>query len=197
MRLSSRAQPSICGCSCVARVALFPESATSARNLDAVRGNLRQWSQSERSKLTAVWRLFILIAAIAACAGLLLHQYPWAIYYGNFNFSFEMTFASYLIVTSILGSTVAVAVFLPLHKSLTGPASALIAGVIIFGSNCLLALLFGPGSADIPHTRVRGIFFSEWKFMTYIGTVALPVTLLSAALMWLGKVRLLRRTGVY
>jgi len=49
---------------------------------------------------------------------------------------------------------------------------------LVFGSFALLALLFGPFGVDVPMTRVRGIFFAEWKFVSFIFIDAVILTAL-------------------
>jgi hypothetical protein len=45
----------------------------------------------------------------------------------------------------------------------------------LFAAYVLLALLFGPFGFEIPGTRIRGIFFAEWKFVTFIFVDAIPL----------------------
>lgn len=39
---------------------------------------------------------------------------------------------------------------------------------ISFALFCLLSLFFGPLGLNLPGTRIRGVFFSEWKFTNFI-----------------------------
>lgn len=51
----------------------------------------------------------------------------------------------------------------------------------------VLAFVFGPTGFDIPGTRVRGIFFAEWKFVTFFFYVGLPVALTTATTAFLSR----------
>lgn len=66
----------------------------------------------------------------------------------------------------------------------SGIVLGVICGVIVLALGVLLALLFGPGGFHVPGTVVR-IFFSEWKFVNFIGYAALPISMIVFLLEWL------------
>jgi hypothetical protein len=39
---------------------------------------------------------------------------------------------------------------------------------MIFVLFCVVSGVFGPLGLDVPGTRIRGVFFSEWKFINFI-----------------------------
>jgi len=92
------------------------------------------------------------------------------------------TLASYLIVASITGVIVGLVsasmqgtkMRFSLRVAATGSGS--------FGLLTLMAILLGPAGVTIPETRVRGIFFAEWKFLTFIFYIGLPVSFLATGL---------------
>jgi hypothetical protein len=101
---------------------------------------------------TGVIRILAMAAHYAAALGLLFRSYPWSVY-SNFDFPLGMTLVSYLLVGAI-GTSVA-------------------AG---------LSMMFGPSGANIPGTRVRGIFFAEWMFVVFFVNVGLPLSALASLL---------------
>ena len=126
--------------------------------------------------------------------GLEFWAYPWAIYFGNFTYGFGITLVSYL-VTALLVSSVAAAAtfFLSHYRSMPAIGQALMTATSMLVTLCALALIFGPFGLDVPLTRVRGIFFSEWNFMTFSSEVSAPTAVLAGLIAW-AIVRRQRRT---
>ena len=119
------------------------------------------------------------------CFGLLFLTYPWSTYYANFSYGARITIVSYLLLALIVGVVVGVVVGLSSFSS-SGPRPSRFAltGILSFASLVAMSLLLGPGGVDIFGIRIRGIFFSEWKFVIFDVFVALPVSLLDASLIW-------------
>jgi hypothetical protein len=63
-----------------------------------------------------------------------------------------------------------------------------VVAILVAGTTFLLLLLLtglfsGPGLfLNIPGTRVQGIFFAEWNFVTFLMYVALPFSVASGVL---------------
>ena len=128
------------------------------------------------------------VAAFVSSQILLQVQYPWSLY-AAYNFSKDVTIASYLLVSVILALVAATStvVFLRVIKG-SILASALLCGAAAFLAAALMALLMGPGGIDVPGLRLNGIFFSEFEFLRFIFFVAAPVSLIAAALCgWLAR----------
>lgn len=122
---------------------------------------------------------------------LLQLQYPWSIY-AAYKFSKIFTLTSYLIVAAMIAAIAVVVLyfFLRLPKA-SAVFRAIMCGITMFGLMFLWAILFGPVGMNIPGTRVRGIFFSEFEFLGFIFFVAAPASMITAALCgWLGCRRL-------
>jgi hypothetical protein len=118
--------------------------------------------------------------------GLEFWAYPWAIEFGNFTFGFGITLASYLIVAFIVGLIAAAATFsLSLYRTMPAIGQALMTGTAMLTALCVFALILGPFGVDIPGTRARGIFFSEWQFMTFTSEVSAPTAILAGFVVWL------------
>ena len=113
---------------------------------------------------------------------LLQLQYPWSIY-AAYNFSKIFTLTSYLIVAAMIAVIAAVTshFFLRLPKA-SAVFRAILCGITVFGLMFLWAILFGPVGLNMPGTRVRGIFFSEFEFLGFIYFVAVPASTITAAL---------------
>jgi hypothetical protein len=123
------------------------------------------------------------VLAFLAALGALQVVYPWSTYYGNFNFGWWPTAVSYVIVAALPAFVGALTMLALLRaRSLSTTVRAVGSGVITFIVAVVLALLFGPGGVSIPGTRVRGIFFSEWRFLNFVFLVAGPVSALVALL---------------
>ncbi len=117
--------------------------------------------------------------------GLEFWVYPWAIYFGNFTYGFGITLISYLIVALVVCLLASAATFsLSLYRSMPAIGQALMTGTSMLTALIVLALIFGPFGVDIPGTRARGIFFSEWKFMTFTSEVSAPVAVLAGLITW-------------
>lgn len=129
------------------------------------------------------------VAAGLVCAatslGLLFWAYPWSVYYGNFTFGYGITLRSYVVMALFIGVVVSAAASIVCRIPRIEPSGeALAAGLIALSSLILISLLLGPCGADLPGTRIAGIFFSEFKFMNFIGEVALPSSIVASGLSW-------------
>jgi hypothetical protein len=121
----------------------------------------------------------------AASFGLQFWAYPWSVYYENFSFGRGITLRSYVIMAILIGAIVSTAVLIASQiKRITPSAEALVAGLVTIFSLIFVSLILGPFGADIPGTRIRGIFFSEFKFTNFIADVAFPSSCLASALTW-------------
>jgi hypothetical protein len=114
------------------------------------------------------------------CTIALFAFYPWSTYFGNFRFGLAITAGSYLIVALMTGIWVALT-YLVLQKRVSSARLAgAICGSVLFGLLAACALLLGPIGLNVPGTRIRGIFFAEWKFLTFMGYIAPAVAVISA-----------------
>jgi hypothetical protein len=123
--------------------------------------------------------------SFVVCLGLLFVFYPWSIYFGNFTYSEGSTLASYLLLALVVGliSSATVLVF-PFHLGRPAGGQGALTGIILFLAYCGSSLLLGPLGVEILNTRVRGIFFSEWKFVGFDIEIALPLSMIGAAVVW-------------
>lgn len=124
-------------------------------------------------------RVMFNVAAGLLCAvaslGLLFWAYPWSIYYGNFTFAYGITLRSYVIMALLIGALVWIAMSISSRFLRLKPSTeALFTGLVTIFALILISLMLGPSGANIPETRISGIFFSEFKFMNFIADVALP-----------------------
>jgi len=108
-------------------------------------------------------------------------------YSRNSILSKASTIASYVILAVLLtfvASFVAPAVTQLLFPGLRGRgvANAMATAGMIFLLFCVISALFGPLGLDIPGTRIRGIFFSEWKFINFVLYNAVLLALLGGVL---------------
>jgi len=124
-----------------------------------------------------------LISAII-CLALLLSVYPWFTYYGNFYFGFGITILSYLLVAFCVGLLSAAVIAVLAYTKLPRWGYGMLTGALSFVLIFIGSLAIGPGGLDLPHTTIRGIFFSEWKFATFILKVGLPISFLNGAYAW-------------
>lgn len=120
----------------------------------------------------------------AAALLFLVLAYPPSTYLNYFYFPKTETKFTYVIValfTSLISSWVApkAAPLLLPRVTKSKWAGAAMTGFIGFMIQAILSFGFGPRGWDVPGTRVRGIFFSEWDFLTFIGHVASPMAFLS------------------
>lgn len=110
----------------------------------------------------------------------LILEYPCSTY-AAFDFPQWMTFISYVVVAALTtapaATTAAVFLWAP---AASATFRSVACGVASFGLMALLGLLLGPAGLDIPGTRVRGMFFAEWKFLNFIFLVAAPSALVAA-----------------
>jgi len=113
-------------------------------------------------------------------------------YLRNSTLSKTITVASYIILAFLL-SLIAVYLVpsvtcLILPKLLEGGwADAIMTAGIIFVLFCAISVLFGPVGVDLPGTRIRGIFFAEWKFVVFILKNGAPLALLGGILKLFAK----------
>lgn len=132
-----------------------------------------------------VWRSILIgIPSGVICLGLLFLIYPWSTYYNNFTYGLKVTLGSYLLLSLLVGIVGSITVGGLSFAKLSALRKCALSGVFSFALLFTGSLLFGPGGIDLFDTRVGGIFFSEWKFVTFIGTVALPISILNAILAW-------------
>jgi len=119
------------------------------------------------------------------CLGLLFAVYPWSVYFGNFTYGSGMTLLSYVLLAVLVGIVVASAscIFV-LFSRMVAITQGLLTGIVSFALLFSGSLLLGPGGIDIFDTRIGGIFFSEWKFLTFDSCIALPISIFAAALVW-------------
>jgi len=132
------------------------------------------------SAVSFVWRY---TASLISALLFLLWAYPWSISYGAFTFSRAKTGTAYAILAMVM-PLVVWAVFRGLcvfgrtrlgNLSLT--AATAVASIVSFA---IIAWLWGPFGLETPGTRVQGIFFSEWNFLTFVLKVVPPFAVLSA-----------------
>jgi hypothetical protein len=126
------------------------------------------------------------MVSFIVCLGLLFIFYPWSTYYQNFNYGAGITFISYLLLASLVGFIVTVVVgIMSFYTKMPALGQCVMTGVVSLTSLSAGAFLMGPVGIEIFDTRVRGIFFSEWQFLNFICTIALPISILGAGLVWL------------
>jgi hypothetical protein len=134
---------------------------------------------STRGKELTIMKRALLASGLAllACFVLSFVVYPWSTYYGQFSYSRGETLSSYVFLSAVVGMITLIAAIVARDKPVPS-------GILSLALLCGLALLMGPCGADLPGLRVRGIFFSEWKFAVFIFELALPVTVLSTFTLW-------------
>jgi len=119
----------------------------------------------------------------AASLGALFVEYPWSTYYENAEVGWWRTVDSYLLVAALLGIIGGTTSgMLSLSAVRTAAVRAALCGFTVLALAVVCAFLFGPGGVNVPGTRVRGIFFSEWQFLNFLGYVATPVSAIAAIL---------------
>jgi hypothetical protein len=112
-------------------------------------------------------------------------MYPWSTYYNNFTYGVWTTLSSYLFIAILVGLLATMAAGLWTFPSNRSPLGGItLGGTLLFASLLILSVLLGPGGVNVFGTRVRGIFFSEWKFFTFDLGIALPVAISNAAVGW-------------
>jgi hypothetical protein len=120
----------------------------------------------------------------AVSLGLLFYIYPWSVAYARSQFPRSVTVLSYLIAAAMITLFGLGLLFVSekvLHKC--HPTTILLTGC--FGCTTALALVsFGIGTCgwDVPGTRLFGIFFAEWQFLTFFFKACLPLCLLAAVM---------------
>lgn len=131
------------------------------------------------------------VALFVLSLGILFAAYPWSIYHLNFKFPWQRTLVSYIALAILTTIACSVIPWWATTKWITklsvhGDPGA---GGIFFSVCCvgllILTMIFGGiGLAlDIPGTRVHGIFFAEWEFITFLIYVGTPLGAIGAALM--------------
>ena len=132
-------------------------------------------------------RIGTFLILLMSAGVLLLLAYPWSVYQQQFQFGAWETIASYATLALLLALTATI----PMNtlnrwrlKRKGTELTTLAVGLVTSAATLILALAFsGPGlSLNIPGTRVRGIFFAEWKFATFFVHVGLPLSILSGTL---------------
>ncbi len=125
--------------------------------------------------------LLVGTVTLAAAAIALLLAYPWSVYV-NFGFPRRVTLLSYLLI-SFAASVLAMTSFLifchgtPSNRIIKAVRS-IGAGATVLGIGLIFCALFGPVGFDLPGTRVRGIFFAEWKFASFFFFIVVPVSVI-------------------
>jgi hypothetical protein len=113
----------------------------------------------------------------------LLYLYPWSVY-SRFDFPRDMTALSYALAAAIITSFSLglLLVSETILRERSRPAKVLAGG---FGCATALAIVsFGIGTEgwDVPGTRLHGIFFAEWQFLSFFFKACLPLCLLAAVM---------------
>jgi hypothetical protein len=129
----------------------------------------------------AQMKKFLLPTAFFASSLLLLVvSYPFSTHLQHSSFGAAETLTSYfilgIIVTAIGAYVSPIAVKLMLRRTASRSQSLgiVITGLVAFTMLAGLSYLFGPLGLNVPATRIRGIFFAEWNFLSFIvydGTV--------------------------
>jgi len=118
----------------------------------------------------------------AAAVGVLFVVYPWSIYYGCFDFSWWTTVSSYFVVALGMGALAVLSGRFCLRLGLSPVRAGILRAATMLTVEGAAAVVFGPMGLDVPGTRVRGIFFAEWKFVTFFFYAAAPVSMLAGLL---------------
>jgi hypothetical protein len=114
--------------------------------------------------------------------GVLSRVYPWKTY-SAFDFPEQITILSYLLAAAIVTATTTGASLLPRSSRFSlGRLAAVLA--VSCSALALVCIGFGPYGLNIPGTRLRGIFFSEWMFVNFFFYVGLPLAVAAAAGDW-------------
>jgi hypothetical protein len=125
--------------------------------------------------------LLMLLIYVCVTLILLFWKFPWSVYYENFGFGFGVTLWSYVttsLLVGLLSASVPVLVGVAFHPNDWGFRQVVlcfILALLVFG---VLCVAFGPYGLDLFSLQIRGIFFSEWKFVTFFFVVGLPLALL-------------------
>jgi hypothetical protein len=104
--------------------------------------------------------------------GLLMLTFSITGYLSNTTLSKTSTVLSYFIlallltIAAYLATWISRLLFPKLREG--GWADVTATAGVIFLLLCLLSAIFGPFGVDIPGTRIRGIFFAEFKFLNFI-----------------------------
>jgi hypothetical protein len=125
----------------------------------------------------------IALVSFLVSLGLLFAAYPWSVSLRNSTNKVGITLSAYLFVAGAIGiTTFALACWIPEQPRISARRNGVIFGSVLFAVLFGASVLFGPVGFEFPGTRVRWIFFSEWQFATFDGYVALPLSIVDAAL---------------
>ena len=121
------------------------------------------------------------VVSVSTLAALLV-TYPWATY-SRFDFPRWTIASSYAVVAISAGLVAATAVAVVRRRaSLSSVGKGVACAGACLAVGILFATLLGPLGRDVPFTIVSGIFFSEWKFVTFTFCVAVPASLLAGVM---------------
>jgi hypothetical protein len=108
----------------------------------------------------------------------ILRVYRWETY-SAFDFPKQVTILSYLLAAAIVTVITTGALLLPRRfRSSLGRLVAVLA--VSCSALALVCIGFGPYGLNIPGTRLNGIFFSEWMFVSFFFYVGLPLAVAAA-----------------
>ena len=138
--------------------------------------------------------IFHAIASFVVALIALLWTYPWSLYQTSFEFPWQHTSASYVVLAFLmtLGCSV-VPWWLAITRSGDGTSPSQFRTALLFflfalaGVFALILIFGGVGlGLDLPGTRIHGIFFAEWKFVTFLLVVGTPCAFFATLTMLLG-----------
>ena len=128
-------------------------------------------------------RTFVRSAVLVVIPAILIVlAYPVKTYFRYSDFPFLVTLFSYVIVyLLVLAVCAGVAPSVAAKRSKAPITRSVLQAVTAVLCFAILSFICGPIGFDLPHIRLRGIFFSEWKFVNFFFYVGLPSALASAA----------------
>jgi hypothetical protein len=135
------------------------------------------------------------ITAAIASAALLLWSYPYSAY-GVFNYSHTTTAAAYVLLALLVGLVGALARVLMQRSPASPLRTGIVTGLVFFVGLVVMSVVLGPLGVGVSVVALRGHFFSEWEFVTFIADVALPLAILIAGFIWWVESRRARVTSV-
>jgi hypothetical protein len=140
-------------------------------------------NESRYSEQDVIIKAAAVVLYFIVALGLLLLVYPWATY-AAFDFPKQVTLLSYLLAAGMVTTLTTGASLLAqgFPSGLARFAASLVFGCLALGIVCIG---FGPYGLDVPGTRLNGIFFSEWRFVTCFFCIGLPLGVLAAIGNWL------------
>lgn len=121
------------------------------------------------------------------CVAALMTTFPIDEYLRNFRFTAASTIVSYLLLglaLSIVAVYIAPWIVSHLFPRLRRSpwADTFLTAVTTFFIFCAFSIFFGPFGLNLLGTRIRGIFFAEWKFVTFIFYDGVLLSILAAGL---------------